>query len=93
VEANSIAPDIFLFPRHAPTEDNPQPAAHTLQSLRLPIMILDAYEVAPADYLRHVWEVCIATEVRQVKRGAPRRIRRTTILHQGLVVYTGEANA
>jgi len=93
VEANSIAPDIFLFPRHAPTEDNPQPAAHTLQSLRLPIMILDAYEVAPADYLRHVWEVCIATEVCQVKRGAPRRIRRTTILHQGLVVYTGEANA
>ena len=54
---------------------------------------LDAYGVAPADYLRHVWEVRIETEARQVRGRAPRRIRRTTILHQGQAVYTGEANA
>lgn len=93
VNPERIAPDIFLFPRHAPTEDDPQPATHTLQSLRLPEMVLQSFGVTQAEYASHLWEVRIQTENRQRRGGRIQRIRRTTIIHRGLEVFTSEANA
>lgn len=93
VDPSVIAPDIFLLPRHAPTDDNPSPATHTLTSIRLPTMILDLFGVRANDYAKHIWEVKVETDIRQRARGAPRRIRRTTMVHQGQVVHTSETNA
>lgn len=92
VDPDQVAPDIFLFPRHAPTEDEPNPATHTLESLRLPRMILESMGVAPEDFSRHVWEVRIALDRREPRAQRPVRIRRTTIIHQGQPVFTGEVN-
>lgn len=94
VAQEAIAPDIFLFPRHAPTEDDPNPPAHDLASLRLPRMILESVGVPPAEQARHVWEVRIEVATRaRPKGGGTRRIRRTTVRHQGEVVFAGEGNA
>lgn len=93
VDPSAIAPDIFLLPRHAPTEDNPSPPAHTLSSIRLPHMILELFGVSPQDHAKHVWDVRIEISTRLGRRGKPRRIRRTTILHQQQIVHTSEANA
>jgi len=93
IDPSAIAPDIFLLPRHAPTEDNPSPPPHTLSSIRLPQMILELFEVRPKDYSKHVWEVRIEISMRVTKQGRSRRIRRTTIVHQQQIVHASEANA
>jgi hypothetical protein len=53
------APDIFLFPQRIPSLDDPEPPIHTLHSLRLPALILELFDVAPAEQGKHIWEVCI----------------------------------
>jgi hypothetical protein len=51
------APDMFLFPQYAPTLDNPEPPPHSLQTLRLPELILKHYKVHESEYQNHLWEV------------------------------------
>lgn len=51
------APDIFLFPEHIPSLDDPEPPIHTLNSLRLSGLILELFDVAPAEQHKHIWEV------------------------------------
>lgn len=85
----STAPDIFLFPKRAPRFDpgNPNlndasPPSHTLDSLLLPSMILDAFGVPDRQRPQHVWQVEVAVE----SLDGIRRRRRTDIYHQGQLV-------
>jgi hypothetical protein len=76
------APDVFLFPQRVPSHDDPEPPVHTLDTLKLPKMILDLFEVKPAERMRHVWEV----HVRVIEISKNRLQRATQIVHQGAVV-------
>lgn len=54
------APDVFLFPQRVPTADDPEPPVHTLDTLKLPGLILELFGIAPADVSRHVWQVQVS---------------------------------
>jgi len=82
IDAARIAPDIFLFPQQIPSLDNPAPPVHSLETLRLPKMILDFFGVHRRDYARHLWEVHVEMFARTTRRGE-RMMRRTTVSHQG----------
>ncbi len=88
----SIAPDIFLMPQERPTIQRPDPQTHSIDSLYLPMMVLEEFGV-PADRRGdHIWSVeihLVATEHhgRQVYK------RRTRILHKGAVVEESVSNA
>ena len=83
VDPEGIAPDIFLFPQRVPTLDDPRPPVHSLQTLRLPRMILDFFGVRPRDYAKHLWEVQVEIFNKATRRGSERTARRTTVYHQG----------
>lgn len=90
------APDIFLFPKQRPifSPDNPEihnpaPSVHTLNSLKLPSLILDLFEVKKSERNKHVWQIHI--EVEGLDDGRQRRI--TTIYHQGRVVNQTRSRA
>jgi hypothetical protein len=55
-------------------------------------MILESMGVAAGDFPRHVWEVKIELGRREGRGKQPLRIRRTTIVHQGQVMFRGEAD-
>jgi hypothetical protein len=77
-----IAPDIFLFPQRVPTLKDPRPPVHTLETLRLPSMVLEFFGVSSRDYEKHLWEVQVEVFKKSTQRGI-RTMRRTTIYHQG----------
>jgi hypothetical protein len=56
------APDIFLFPQSIPTLEEPEPCVHTLQTLRLPRLILELFDVDSKDFEDHVWYVHVKLE-------------------------------
>lgn len=83
------APDVFLFPQRRPVfspdhpdKHDPEPPVHTLNTLKLPRLILDLFEVAESDRAKHVWEVHVRVEGLE---GA-RRCHHVNIRHQGEVV-------
>jgi hypothetical protein len=83
------APDIFLFPQRRPIyslddpdDHDPAPPVHTLDTLKLPGLILDLFGVSKADRDKHVWHIHI--EIEELEDGRQRRI--TTINHQGQTV-------
>lgn len=76
------APDIFLFPQHTPSLADPEPPIHTLHSLRLPGLILELFDVPPAEQSKHIWEVCV--KVVQLTGNNLKRI--VQVKHQGEVV-------
>ena len=78
----NVAPDVFLFPREQPTEENPTPSVHTLDTLKLPKLILELYGVAEADMLHHIWEVNVSVE----DAGAGKLRRSLRIVHEGKTV-------
>ncbi|MBI4460601.1 MAG: hypothetical protein HY648_11155 [Acidobacteria bacterium] len=87
-----IAPDVFLMPSERPTIQNPTPRTHSLQSLYLPRMVLDLFEVGRQNREKHIWAVeihllTITRHGRQVYQ------RRTRILHKGSVVEESTSNA
>lgn len=51
------APDVFLFPRRIPSVNDPEPPVHTLDTLKLPGLILDLFQVGASARREHVWEV------------------------------------
>lgn len=53
-EMLGVAPDIFLLPQSVPTEEDPNPPPHDLNTTRLPSLILSAHGVPPQDFNRHV---------------------------------------
>jgi hypothetical protein len=77
--ALGVAPDIFLMPSVLPTEDNPKPKPHDLNSTKLPARILAAHGVAPNDFDEHLWQVIITL----VKDDKGRLLRETKIYHKG----------
>lgn len=54
-----IAPDILLFPQRIPSQDDPEPPVHTLDTLRLPRLILDLFGVRGDLLPKHLWYVHI----------------------------------
>lgn len=78
----NAAPDIFLFPQRIPTDDDPMPPVHTLETLRLPNLILGLFDVDEASFPHHIWEVQVKIE--EVSAG--RLQRYVQVYHQGQIV-------
>ncbi len=77
-----IAPDVVLLPQRIPTVDDPQPPVHTLETVRLPRLFLEAFEVAPHEMDNHVWYVDIVIE----QQDDQRLYRVVSVLHRGNIV-------
>ena len=76
------APDIFLLPRRIPTVEDPNPPIHTLESLRFPKLLLQAFDVAVEDYDQHIWQVEVRIEALENMR-----LRRLVqVRHRGDIV-------
>lgn len=73
------APDVFLFPQRVPSLEDPEPPVHTLDTLRLPRLVLQLFNVEPVECAKHVWEVHVG--VAKLTDGRLRRI--VQVLHQG----------
>lgn len=56
------APDVFLFPQRVPTVDDPEPPVHTLDTLRLPKLILELFGIPSAELSNHIWQVQVRVE-------------------------------
>ncbi len=56
------APDVFLFPQRIPSLDDPEPPVHTLDTLTLPGLILDLFDVELATRSKHIWQVYIKVQ-------------------------------
>lgn len=76
------APDVFLLPQRIPSLAEPEPPAHTLDTLKLPKLILDLFGIAPHDRPKHVWQVYV--KVFAMPDGRMRR--QVRILHQDEIV-------
>lgn len=77
-----VAPDVFLFPQAIPTVAEPEPPVHTLDTLRLPNLILEWFDVDADERGRHVWEVHVS-----IVELSDRRLRREVkVVHQGQIV-------
>ncbi len=78
-----IAPDIFLLPQRVPTRHDPEPPIHTIDSLRLPKMILELFGVYDARQQEtHLWYV----HVKLIEEDQTRLSRLVEIWHQGEIV-------
>lgn len=77
-----VAPDVFLFPKSVPTLDDPEPPVHTLDSLKLPRLVLDLFGVDATERDKHVWKVL----VRIVERPSGMIQRIVKVRHQGEIV-------
>lgn len=73
------APDVFLFPTQRPSPNNPRPPTHTLESLIMPKLILDCFDVPRKRYSEHVWEV----SVEWIELSENRARRHIQVRHQG----------
>jgi len=80
--ALGVAPDIFLMPREVPTEDNPEPLPHDLDTTQLPAKILAAHGVAPKNFDEHIWQVSIAL----MKDSKGHVLRETKVYHKGKLI-------
>jgi hypothetical protein len=85
----NTAPDVFLFPQRRPVfsankPDNhdPNPPVHTMETLELPLLILDLFGVKKSDRKKHVWQVQV--EIENLENNRQRRV--TKIIHQGKIV-------
>ena len=85
----SVAPDVFLFPQEQPTEENPNPPVHTLETLKLPKLILELYGIEEAEIPKHVWEVNVGIE--DVGEGKLRRSLR--VIHMDKIVDESTSRA
>lgn len=88
IVAARTCPDIFLFPQRVPTVVDPDPPVHTLDTLRLPSLILAHFGVAPSEYDQHIWYVNLKL-VRRENDPRQRLQRLITITYQGSTVHTG----
>jgi hypothetical protein len=92
VSSLGVAPDIFLFPSELVTARNPNPPMHTLDSLKLPKLVLQLFEVPEEKWSNHIWEVRIslARAENQIELGvntaSSRMTRTAAIWHKGIQV-------
>jgi hypothetical protein len=92
----AAAPDIFLFPKRRPIHNlsnperhDPSPPVHDLDSLRLPKLLLNLFQVPEAEYDRHIWQVQITLEA--LANGTHRRL--TNVIHRGNIVFSSKSRA
>jgi hypothetical protein len=83
------APDVFLFPQNIPSADNPDPPVHSLETLRLPGLILDTFGVDPNSREQHIWDV----HVKIVELPEARMRRIVQVWHQGKIVSESTSRA
>ena len=76
------APDIFLFPRQIPTIEDPEPPVHSLDSLKLPNLILSLFNVPPSKRQYHIWEV----HVKAIQSSIKKIGREVEVWHLGQMV-------
>jgi len=83
------APDVFLFPQRRPVfspekpeHHDPIPPVHTLDSLKLPTLILDLFGVEESERSKHVWQIQV--QIEGLENGRQRRV--TKIFHKGEIV-------
>jgi hypothetical protein len=77
----STAPDVFLLPQRRPTTVDPEPPVHTLETLRLPKLVLEHFGILGDEQQRHLWQVGV-----RVEEVRPRYFRRiVTVRHEGEV--------
>jgi hypothetical protein len=81
------APDIFLFPVRVPSPIDPDPPVHTRETLRLPDLILNAFDIREAQRDAHLWQV----QVRLIVLDDGRYQREVSVLHQGEIVDTSRS--
>lgn len=80
--ALETAPDVFLFPQRLPSLNDPEPPTHSLNTLRLPRLILEKFGISENDRATHTWEV----QVRLIELSDARLQREVQVWHQGVVV-------
>ena len=73
------APDIFLLPQRIPSLREPEPPVHSLDTLKLPRVVLDLFQVGSKDRKRHIWEV----HVKVIKLSKNSLQRLTEVWHEG----------
>jgi len=83
------APDLFLFPQRIPSPEDPSPPVHTLNTLRLPRLILELFNVEATEWVKHIWEVY----VRVVELSDGRFQRIVQVMHQGQEVDKSTSRA
>lgn len=82
-----IAPDVFLFPQRIPQESDPEPPVHTLETLKLPRLVLDLFGVPREQEEAHIWQVHVA-----FRRASEERVaREVRIVHRGESVGPGRS--
>ena len=85
----STAPDVFLFPQRIPSLNEPEPPVHTLDTLRLPGLILELFDVDVTARDKHTWKV----RVKVVELPDGRLRREVKVWHQGKVVDQSKSRA
>lgn len=90
------APDVFLFPQRRPVfipekpeHHDPIPPVHTLDTLKLPTLILDLFGVKKLERNKHIWQIQV--EIEALEDG--RQCRITKVLHQGKIVTQNRSRA
>jgi hypothetical protein len=86
---DGTAPDIFLLPQRRPTPDDPEPPAHTLDTLRLPRLILQQFGIMDGEIPRHVWQVSVKVE--EVGPGTFRRAMTVRYMDQVILQRTSRS--
>jgi hypothetical protein len=82
-------PDVFLFPQRTPSLDDPEPPVHTLDTLRLPGLILKLFGVDETTRDEHTWEV----RVKIVELPERRLGREVEVWHKGKIVDQSRSRA
>ena len=81
----AVAPDVFLFPQRIPRTSEPTPPVHTLETLRLPKLVLNLFGIEEEKMGRHIWQV----HVRFLRSRNGRTAREVEVFHEGQLVATG----
>ena len=85
----SAAPDVFLLPSHVPSLEDPEPPVHSLESLRLPGLILGLFGVDGSSVADHIWQVRVS--LIQLSDGRLQRI--VEAFHHNEVVWESKSRA
>jgi hypothetical protein len=79
---HEVAPDVFLFPQRTPSLEDPDPPLHTLQTLKLPNLVLSSFNLSAEEFAQHIWQVRVL--LIQLDNG--KLVREIQVVHQTEVV-------
>lgn len=78
----SGAPDVFLLPQRIPSINDPEPPTHTMESLRLPRLLLASFGLGEAEEGTHTWRVFV--KLNRLDSGSLQR--EILVEHQGEII-------